>query len=204
MHPELPSNIHNRTRPINHPTNSLLLELRRVLLTTHDHPFDQAPYPPCPETPGHSNALGNRVGRSTLHRVDTGGTVDGDRGPVRVVRRRPARRQRQRTLEATLDWSYNLLDAEEQRVLRALGAFVAVDLPRGRVRRVFALPRRPARRSRRVRRRPSLPPHQINLAGGKRHRNPPPRDDPTRLDLTARLHADPAAWRSGTTRSVTR
>jgi predicted ATPase len=34
------------------------------------------------------------------------------------------RRQRTRTLEATLDWSYDLLDAEEQRVLRALGAFV--------------------------------------------------------------------------------
>ncbi len=34
------------------------------------------------------------------------------------------RRQRQRTLEATLDWSYNLLDAEEQRTLRALGTFV--------------------------------------------------------------------------------
>ena len=45
MHPELPSDIHNRTRPINHPTNSLLLELRRVLLTTHDHPFDQATLP---------------------------------------------------------------------------------------------------------------------------------------------------------------
>ena len=34
------------------------------------------------------------------------------------------RRQRQRTLEATLDWSYDLLDTEEQRVLRALGVFV--------------------------------------------------------------------------------
>lgn len=34
------------------------------------------------------------------------------------------RRQRQRTLEATLDWSYDLLDGEEQRVLRALGVFV--------------------------------------------------------------------------------
>ena len=34
------------------------------------------------------------------------------------------RRQRQRTLEATLDWSYDLLDAEEQRALRALGVFV--------------------------------------------------------------------------------
>jgi predicted ATPase/class 3 adenylate cyclase len=34
------------------------------------------------------------------------------------------RRQRQRTLEATLDWSYGLLDPEEQRVLRALGVFV--------------------------------------------------------------------------------
>jgi predicted ATPase/class 3 adenylate cyclase len=34
------------------------------------------------------------------------------------------RRQRQRTLEATLDWSYDLLEPEEQRVLRALGVFV--------------------------------------------------------------------------------
>ena len=34
------------------------------------------------------------------------------------------RRQRQRTLEATLDWSFNLLDAEQQRVFRALGVFV--------------------------------------------------------------------------------
>jgi len=34
------------------------------------------------------------------------------------------RRQRQRTLEATLDWSYDLLDAEQQRVLRSLGVFV--------------------------------------------------------------------------------
>ena len=34
------------------------------------------------------------------------------------------RRQRQRTLEATLDWSYNLLDADLQRVFRALGVFV--------------------------------------------------------------------------------
>ncbi len=34
------------------------------------------------------------------------------------------RRQRQRTLEATLDWSYTLLEAEEQRVFRALGVFV--------------------------------------------------------------------------------
>lgn len=34
------------------------------------------------------------------------------------------RRQRQRTLEATLDWSYDLLDGEEQRVLRALGVFM--------------------------------------------------------------------------------
>jgi predicted ATPase/class 3 adenylate cyclase len=34
------------------------------------------------------------------------------------------RRQRTRTLEATLDWSYDLLDAQEQRVLRALGVFV--------------------------------------------------------------------------------
>jgi predicted ATPase/class 3 adenylate cyclase len=33
------------------------------------------------------------------------------------------RRQRQRTLEATLDWSYNLLEADEQQVLRALGVF---------------------------------------------------------------------------------
>ena len=57
MHPELPSDIHNRTRPINHPPNSLLLELRRVLLTTHDHPFDQAPYPPCPGTSGHSTCV---------------------------------------------------------------------------------------------------------------------------------------------------
>ena len=34
------------------------------------------------------------------------------------------RRQRARTLEATLDWSYDLLDAEDQRVFRALGVFV--------------------------------------------------------------------------------
>jgi predicted ATPase/class 3 adenylate cyclase len=34
------------------------------------------------------------------------------------------RRQRQRTLEATLDWSYNLLDTDEQGLLRVLGAFV--------------------------------------------------------------------------------
>jgi predicted ATPase/class 3 adenylate cyclase len=34
------------------------------------------------------------------------------------------RRSRQRTLEATLDWSYDLLTPEEQRVLRALGVFV--------------------------------------------------------------------------------
>lgn len=34
------------------------------------------------------------------------------------------RRQRQRTLEATLDWSYDLLDDEEQRVFRSLGVFV--------------------------------------------------------------------------------
>lgn len=34
------------------------------------------------------------------------------------------RRQRTRTLEATLDWSYDLLVAEEQRALRALGVFV--------------------------------------------------------------------------------
>ena len=34
------------------------------------------------------------------------------------------RRQRQRTLEATLDWSYKLLTAEQQRVFRALGVFV--------------------------------------------------------------------------------
>lgn len=33
------------------------------------------------------------------------------------------RRQRQRTLEATLDWSYDLLEDEEQRVFRALGVF---------------------------------------------------------------------------------
>lgn len=33
------------------------------------------------------------------------------------------RRQRQRTLESTLDWSYNLLDDEEQRALRLLGIF---------------------------------------------------------------------------------
>lgn len=34
------------------------------------------------------------------------------------------RRSHQRTLEATLDWSYDLLASEEQRVLRALGVFV--------------------------------------------------------------------------------
>ncbi len=34
------------------------------------------------------------------------------------------RRQRQRTLQATLDWSYDLLDVDEQHMLRALGVFV--------------------------------------------------------------------------------
>ncbi len=34
------------------------------------------------------------------------------------------RRQRQRTLESTLDWSYHLLDDDEQRALRSLGVFV--------------------------------------------------------------------------------
>ena len=34
------------------------------------------------------------------------------------------RRQRHRTLEATLDWSYDLLGADEQRALRALGVFM--------------------------------------------------------------------------------
>jgi predicted ATPase len=34
------------------------------------------------------------------------------------------RRQRQRTLEATLDWSYDLLDLDEQQVFRTLGVFV--------------------------------------------------------------------------------
>ena len=34
------------------------------------------------------------------------------------------RRQRQRTLEATLDWSYNLLEPDQQRVFRSLGVFV--------------------------------------------------------------------------------
>jgi predicted ATPase len=34
------------------------------------------------------------------------------------------RRQRHRTLKATLDWSYDLLGVEEQRVLRACGVFV--------------------------------------------------------------------------------
>jgi predicted ATPase/class 3 adenylate cyclase len=34
------------------------------------------------------------------------------------------RRQRQRTLEATLDWSYDLLDADEQQLFRSLGVFV--------------------------------------------------------------------------------
>jgi predicted ATPase len=34
------------------------------------------------------------------------------------------RRQRGRTLQATIDWSYNLLDDDEQRVFRALGVFV--------------------------------------------------------------------------------
>ncbi len=34
------------------------------------------------------------------------------------------RRQRQRTLEATLDWSYDLLDRDEQKVFRTLGVFV--------------------------------------------------------------------------------
>ena len=34
------------------------------------------------------------------------------------------RRSRQRTLESTLDWSYDLLDPAEQQVFRALGVFV--------------------------------------------------------------------------------
>ena len=34
------------------------------------------------------------------------------------------RRQRQRTLEATLDWSYDLLDSDEQQLFRTLGVFV--------------------------------------------------------------------------------
>ncbi len=34
------------------------------------------------------------------------------------------RRQRRRTLEATLDWSWDLLEPEEQQVFRALGVFV--------------------------------------------------------------------------------
>ena len=34
------------------------------------------------------------------------------------------RRQRQRTLEATLDWSYDLLEPDEQAVFRSLGVFV--------------------------------------------------------------------------------
>ena len=34
------------------------------------------------------------------------------------------RRQRQRTLEATLDWSYDLLESDEQLAFRALGVFV--------------------------------------------------------------------------------
>jgi predicted ATPase/class 3 adenylate cyclase len=34
------------------------------------------------------------------------------------------RRQRQRTLEATLDWSYDLLDPDEQRLFRTLGVFI--------------------------------------------------------------------------------
>ena len=34
------------------------------------------------------------------------------------------RRHRQRTLESTLDWSYHLLDDDEQRALRSLGVFV--------------------------------------------------------------------------------
>ena len=34
------------------------------------------------------------------------------------------RRSRQRTLEATLDWSYDLLEPDEQHVFRALGVFV--------------------------------------------------------------------------------
>ena len=53
------------------------------------------------------------------------------------------RRQRQRTLEATVAWSYDLLEPEQQRVFRALGVFVGgfdldavagtVGLPRGLV-----------------------------------------------------------------------
>jgi predicted ATPase len=44
-----------------------------------------------------------------------------DRFTVLGGGRRPSR---QRTLHATLDWSYDLLTAEEQHVLRALGAFI--------------------------------------------------------------------------------
>jgi predicted ATPase len=53
------------------------------------------------------------------------------------------RRQRQRTLEATVAWSYDLLEPEQQRVFRAVGVFVGgfdldavaatVGLPRGLV-----------------------------------------------------------------------
>ena len=40
------------------------------------------------------------------------------------------RRRRSRTMEAAIDWSYQLLDPEEQRVFRALGLFVGgADLP---------------------------------------------------------------------------
>jgi predicted ATPase/DNA-binding SARP family transcriptional activator len=53
------------------------------------------------------------------------------------------RRHRQRTMEATLDWSYDLLDPDEQRVFRSLGVFVdgfdldavvaVTDMPRPKV-----------------------------------------------------------------------
>ena len=54
------------------------------------------------------------------------------------------RRQSRRTLEATLDWSYELLDTDEQAALRALGVFVGTfDL--AAVAAVTALPRDVAR-----------------------------------------------------------
>src|SRR4051794_27315000 len=54
MHPELTSDLNDRARPIDHPPNCLLLELRRILHAAHDNPFDQAPYPACPENSGRS------------------------------------------------------------------------------------------------------------------------------------------------------
>ena len=66
--------------------------------------------------------------------------MSGDRG-LDLLRRTddPQRPARQRTIEAAIDWSYRLLDADEQRVLRRLAVFRG-DVRRGRgaARRVAA------------------------------------------------------------------